>query len=249
MPTSSARPPDPTSVAAWSGAVEAGARGWYSAAFTGARALRSDPDPVVRSLSASLEGSLLRQLGRHDAASVRDGLALRESGLGRGALQPRAVDAVVDALVGLAADAIGPRRTSRADVLLARAEDVLTEHPGHCRVWLRVWWVRAEVAMARGDGPSALSAASRAVDASQAFASDRHRIKSRLVLCAARLVAGDHGAAAVDARSVRVDAEALGLLPLAWAAASISEALGETGAATVRGALEVAIRSRGGVFS
>ncbi|MGB3771321.1 MAG: hypothetical protein WBA00_09275 [Rhodococcus sp. (in: high G+C Gram-positive bacteria)] len=247
---------DPTSFAQesaamsrWREAVDHGARGWYSAARAAARELHHAADPVVRSLSWSLEGSLERQLGGHAAASVCDGVALADSGFGRVRLDPRRTDAAVDALVGLAADSIGSRRLSRSGVLLRRAEAVLAGREGHARVALRVLWVRAEVNMARGDAETALAAAEAAVDTSYAVASERHRIKSRVILSAARLVAGERIAAAAEAQSARSDAEALDLLPLAWAAASISEALGETGAKLARESHEVAIRTRGGRFS
>ncbi|MBY6538744.1 hypothetical protein HQ325_08685 [Rhodococcus sp. BP-349] len=243
--------PGPDSMTRWSEAVEAGARGWYAASLTGARSLRRDADPAVRSLSASLEGSLLRQLGRHTDAAVRDGAALADSGYSRAADPRRAidVDAAVDALVGLAADSLGPRRLARADDLLIRAEGVLATRPGRDRVSLRVLWVRAEVAMASGDARRALDAAEASVRAAQEFGSPRHLVKSRVVHAAARLVAGHRADAATAARSVRADAADAGLLPLAWAAACLSEACGDRDAGDVRRGFEVAIRSRGGQFS
>ncbi|WP_155956888.1 hypothetical protein [Rhodococcus sp. UNC23MFCrub1.1] len=243
--------PGPDSLTRWSEAVDAGARGWYAASLTRARSLRRDADPAVRSLSASLEGSLLRQLGRHTDAAVRDGAALVDSGFSRGTGPRRAidVDAAVDALVGLAADAIGPRRLARADVLLARAESVLATRPGHQRVSLRVMWVRAEVAMASGDARRALDAAEASVRAAREFRSPRHLVKSRVVHAAALLVGGDHAGAATAARAVRDDAVAADLLPLAWASACLSEACGDRDAGAVRRVFEVAIRSRGGQFS
>lgn len=242
------------SLGRWSDAVDRGARGWYASASASARTLAHDGDAVVRSLACSLEGSLLRQLGMHDAAAVWDGRALAESDLGRRVPTGIGVDAAVDALVGLAADSIGPRRLARARSLLTRAEGVLTDHgtePGvdHVRVTLRSMWVRCEVAMAAGDAPLALDAATRATELAASMDSERHRIKTAVILSAAKLVSGDSAGASADAVTARERADAHGFLPLAWAAASISEAVGDSVSAAEKRRYEVAIRSRGGRLS
>lgn len=152
------------------------------------------------------------------------------------------LSARVDALAGLAADALGQGHLDRSARLLNRADAVLAAgaagSPG-ARPWrpvVRADWVRAELALARGDLDGAATAAARAVRGAAAAGSPRHLVKSRLlaaVVAAVRAGTG-HGAgpaepaegvvvptpeaalAALDA--VAEDAAATGLLPLAWAA-------------------------------
>lgn len=243
--------PNPTSVGRWHRAVGDGATGRYAAAFTGARSLRHCSDTAVRSLAWSLEASLLRQLGRHASASVADGRALTTIGLGPHH-SPRSVDAVTDALVGLAADSIGPMRLERAAVLLERARAARRPGSGGAdgfdRSAIRINWVAAEIAMAGGDGSAAVLFATAAVEQAAATSSARHRLKSDLVLAAAHLVSGHAARARTLSVDVLDECENHGFLPLAWAAAAVADAVGVTDAADRRGRAEVAIRQRGGIF-
>lgn len=153
------------------------------------------------------------------------------------------LSARVDALTGLAADALGQGHLDRATRLLSRADAVLaadvTRVSGGSGPWrpaVRAEWVRAEIALAHGDLDSAAAAAARAVQGAAAAGSPRHLVKSRLlaaVVAAVRAGAGygmspggptegvvvptpEAALAALDA--VAEDAAAAGLLPLAWAA-------------------------------
>src|SRR5258708_631895 len=96
-------------VDSWYRAVVLGGQGRYAAAREELRTLRaSTRDPVLAALAASTEGSFLRQLGWHARASVHDGRAAAL--VLPGIAGPHRVDAVCDALTGLAADALGAGR-------------------------------------------------------------------------------------------------------------------------------------------
>ncbi|WP_345384735.1 hypothetical protein [Pseudonocardia yuanmonensis] len=148
----------------------------------------------------------------------------------------------VDALTGLAADALGQGALTRSARLLSRADVLLAigvVHTGGRSVpWrpvVRTAWVHSELALARGDLDAASVAAARAVRGAAAAGSLRHLLKSRLlagVVAAVRAAAGEAGSAeaaagvvaptpesalaALDA--VAEEAATAGLLPLAWAA-------------------------------
>jgi hypothetical protein len=84
----------------WLRAVGAGGQGRYGSARDDlARLLRGAPADVLASLAHSTQASFLRQLGWHRLARGRDGRAL--------ALAGADPEAVADALIGLAADALG----------------------------------------------------------------------------------------------------------------------------------------------
>lgn len=233
-----------TDLEAWRRAAEVGGRGWYARAHTEAAALRVSPDPVVRSSAWCLSASLVRQGGDHARAAVLDGRAVAEVGL------RVATVAAVDAVVGLAADALGPGRYRRAEVLLDRAVAILDrcgpDEEAH-RAGVRCRWVRAELAMARGDGATAEFWADDAARLAADLASPRHRVKSAVVGAAAALVAGRDGVAR-RAERARRDADDGGFLPLAWAAAAIGDAVGDPIAAADRARFAAILRARGGPF-
>lgn len=210
----------------WLRAVAAGGQGRYAHACGDLAVLRrrvasgTESDPKLASLAHSTQGSLLRQLGWHTLARGWDGRALALAGA-----EP---EARADALVGLAADALGVGRFAVARTLLNRADaDPLTD-----RLAVRRRWVAAELAMATGEAAAALRSAEEAVQLARAMPvpSARHRVKSDLVLAAALCSTG----AIARARTVGIaaldDAERLGLIPLRWALACL---LIDTGNVTV----------------
>ncbi|MCE3554261.1 hypothetical protein LWC33_22755 [Pseudonocardia sp. RS11V-5] len=90
------------------------------------------------------------------------------------------LSARVDALAGLAADALGQGALARSERLLSRADAVLNALPagraGGSVPWrpaVRTAWVHAELALARGDLATASAAAARAVRGSTAASSLR----------------------------------------------------------------------------
>jgi hypothetical protein len=202
----------------WLRAVACGGQGRYAAAYRDLAALRRGGPQRLVSLAHSAQGSFLRQLGWHTRARGWDGRAL--------ALAGADPEACADALIGLAADALGIGRFAAAAALLARADGVLAG-PVPDRLPVRRGWVAAELAMASGDGRAAVRHATEAVRLARAMglttgrASARHRVKSDVVLAAALCSAGNVERAGDVAEAALVDAGRLGLVPLRWAAACL----------------------------
>jgi hypothetical protein len=204
----------------WLRAVAAGGQGRYGSAYRDLAALRGGAasGPLV-SLAHSTHGSFLRQLGWHSLARGWDGRALVLAGS-----DP---EARADALVGLAADALGVGRLAAAATLLARADAALdaAELPARVADRLRVRrrWVAAELAMASGDGTTAVRNASEGVELAQAMAvpSARHRVKSDVVLAAALCSAGAGERARKVAETALEASGEFALIPLRWALACL----------------------------
>ncbi|TXG90454.1 hypothetical protein DW322_09740 [Rhodococcus rhodnii] len=211
-------PPVPDSAARrWQAAVEWGAAGWFARARTMLDTLVADAGvaPVYRSLAQSTRGSLTRQLGGHRDAAIDDGAAfvrvVRDA-------TPLGATARTDALVGLAADALGTRRLVLSRSLLARAR--AEAGPAAPRALLRIDWVSAKLALAGGDAAAALGPARAALVAARELASPRHVLKSRLILAAASC-ATDPVSADAEAADIEERCAAAGLVPLMWAAAML----------------------------
>lgn len=199
----------------WLRAVACGGQGRYGAAHVDLAVLRREGPPRLVSLAHSAQGSLLRQLGWHTVARRWDGRALVLAGT-----DP---EARADALIGLAADALGVGRFAAAASLLERADAALAAGAVPERLPVRRQWVAAELAMASGDGPTAVRHATAAVELAQALgreaaqASVRHRVKSDVVLAAALCSAGSIEAARGVAQAALDDTGRWGLIPLRWA--------------------------------
>ena len=212
----------------WLRAVGAGGQGRYGSARNDLTTLlRSAPADRLASLAHSTQASFLRQLGWHRLARGWDGRAL--------ALAGADPEAAADALIGLAADALGVGRLAAAATLLSRAEPIVAEAPQY-RLLVRRAWVAAELAMVAGDGAAAVRNAEVGVELAattvDGSVSARHCAKSDVVLAAALCSAG-----AVDrARTVgEVTLELtgrLGLVPLRWAVACLLVDLVDTGSPT-----------------
>ncbi|OBI73649.1 hypothetical protein [Mycobacterium sp. E740] len=214
----------------WLRAVAAGGQGRYASA-------RADLAPLYRaagpqdSLAHSTQASFLRQLGWHARARRWDGRALALAG-------PDA-EAMADAFIGLAADALGVGRFDASARALDRAAGPVSSAPPRSRV--RLGWVAAELAMARGQGATAVSHAERAVDDAAGLGSTRHVVKSSVVLAAARCSAGDLNAARTVADAALDDTNRLGMVPLQWALACL---LADIGSAEHSARDMVALRDR-----
>jgi hypothetical protein len=167
------------------------------------------------SLAHSTQGSFLRQLGWHAQARGFDGRAL--------ALAGADPEARADALIGLAADALGDGRFAAAATLLTRVDSVLMPAVVPDRLAVRRRWVAAELAMASGDGEIAVRHAEEAVELAQAMdvASTRHRVKSDVVLAAALCSAGVTERARAVAQTALEATGQSGLIPLRWALACL----------------------------
>jgi len=225
----------------WLRAVAAGGQGRYdSARHDLATLLRSAPAGRLTSLAYSTRGSFLRQLGWHTLARGWDGRAL--------ALAGADPEANADALIGLAADALGVGRLAASARLLSRADRISADAPAH-RLSVRRAWVAAELAMVAGDGATAVRHAEVAVELAEApvwrgcaptrreeepdnwapvdeLVSARHRAKSAMVLAAALCSGGAVDRARAVADGVLELAGRLGLVPLRWAVACLLVDLG-----------------------
>ncbi|MFL0179614.1 hypothetical protein [Mycobacterium sp. SMC-15] len=227
----------------WLRAVAAGGQGRYaSAAADLAALLREAPAGPLVSLAYSTRGSFLRQLGGHVLARGVDGRAL--------ALAGDDYVARADALVGLAADALGVGRFAASAALLGRVEP--EPSTAQARLAVRRHWVTAELAMVTGDGATAVRHAEQACE----LASDvmvRHRVKSQVVLAGALCCAGNLDRARVVAEAALLDTDRLGLIPLRWALACMLADIGSNTrtAEELRGLREDAaelVRHRGGYW-
>jgi hypothetical protein len=198
-------PPDPES--RWLAAVALGGQGWYARAAALLTGLRTGSHA---SLAASTLASHRRQLGGHAAARVLDAAAL--AGAAPGDQEARS-----DALLGLAADALGLGRLAEARRLLEEAGRL--DDPGW-RAQIRIRWVRAEVELGSGRPDLALPHAREAAELADASGSARHRLKSALILGAA-LVNGEHDNARNLLLATRAEASERGLLPLVWPCAML----------------------------
>lgn len=235
-------PQPDTAAERWLRAVAAGGQGHYGCAYAELAELRRSRDRVLVSLAHSTQGSLLRQQGWHRLARGWDGTALLLAG--------DHPEARHDALVGLAADALGVGRFATSATLLEQARAVLTAGlPG--RLEVRQSWVTAELAMARGNGDVALRHAERGVELAGAGTSVRHRIKSDVVLAAALCSAGRVDRSRSLADRALGETERYGLLPLRWALASLlagigSDVLAPADVTLIRERSATEIEARGG---
>lgn len=204
----------------WLRAVGAGGQGRYAVARADlAQLMRAENPGRWRSLALSAQASFIRQLGWHWRAHDLDGRSWAASG--------GDPEAGVDALSGLAADALGVGRLAASAALLARAEE-LTGDGVPDRQSVRLAWVHAELAMASGDGPAAVRHARRAVELAARVqpTPQRHRVKSAVVLAAALCCAGDVDGAREVAETALTETEIHRLVPLRWALACLLSDIG-----------------------
>lgn len=226
-------PPAHTPQERWLRAVAAGGQGRYAAARADLDAIdRDDLAGSVRSLAFSTRASFLRQLGWHAAARPLDGRAL--------ALAGADPDARADAVIGLAADALGVGRFALSTRLLDGARSIVGPETSP-RLPVRLAWVGAELAMMTGRGAAAVAYAGEAVALAADLGSVRHAVKSDVVRAAAACCTGalDEARAVAD-RALRT-AEASRLIPLSWALACL---LGDIGSESFSGAEITEIRTR-----
>jgi tetratricopeptide (TPR) repeat protein len=211
--------------ALWLSGVTLGALGRYGEALdllapTTGSAIPVHGQPRYASLAASTSASIYRQLGRHADAEALDQRAL--------ALAGTADDAVFDARLGLAADAVGLHRGTDARNRFRVAAAVVPA--GSWRHAVRRDWVAVEVALLDGDAGTAVVTARRAVAGSEEAQAPRHVAKSLLFLGASllgeqRAAGGRADEAAAVLRRAGSLAEGLSALPLVWVARALLGAL------------------------
>ncbi|MCS3778442.1 hypothetical protein [Tsukamurella ocularis] len=245
---------------AWLRAVALAGAGRFAAARTLTARISDGP---FASASRCLEASMLRQSGRHRAASGPDGAALAlavgtRDQPGYGLM----VALMVDATVGLAADALGTGRYALSARLLARADEHLAAFgagaaapagPGSAisgptpwwtvpRARLRRDWVAAELAVYSGDTAGAADAVDALLTADPGTSRPRHHAKTLLIAGAAAAASEQADRASVLVEDAyRVATESV-LNPLRWAGAKMmSSTSGEgrgAGAARIAAAVE-----------
>ena len=206
--------PSATAHDRWLAAVVLGAQGRYAAACALLERVHADPlaPLAVRAHASVTRAAHLRQLGGHGVARRWDaaGLALATRS---GGDRPTDHDdwssvlgadcgfgpegARLDALIGLAADAIGLGDYQAADRLLLRVERDVTKQSSW-RPSVRLFWVRAELALSRQRPVEAVRWARRAVELSGVGGSLRHKIKSELVFTVADSANGIAGVVTVS---------------------------------------------------
>ena len=234
-------PTAPTGGGLWLRAVAAGGQGRYGAGRADLdELLRREPDGRLASLASSTHASFLRQTGWHELARGWDGRAW--------ALAGGDPECAVDALVGLAADALGVGRLRASAALLGRAGDVhAAADAPPARLAIRLSWVRAELAMVAGDGPDAVIHARRGVELAECALPElrRHRVKSDVILAAALCCAGEVAASRELADTALTATFDYALIPLHWAVASL---LADIGSAAQSPSAVEAARDRGAAF-
>ncbi|MEE3848884.1 hypothetical protein VZC37_00965 [Gordonia sp. LSe1-13] len=193
------------------------------------RSARPAGDTALESLALSTRASLLRQAGRHVEAAGFDGRALAVVGCTHPGRTAEHRAAILDGLVGLAADHLGQLHLGATGRLLGRARELADDDPGWLagrRPRLRIEWVTAELAMYSGDGPGAVTHADAALALCRATDTPvRHVVKTTLISAAAAASAGDVRTAVERAVEVTERARAEGLLPLEWAALALRQGL------------------------
>ncbi|HEY5136138.1 MAG TPA: hypothetical protein VIJ41_10120 [Candidatus Nanopelagicales bacterium] len=208
--------------AAWLLGVCLGAAGRYGAAMTVLEPLaNSAPEAPDRRLFASLAGATLasisRQLGRHAEGRAIDERALELAG--------DAPEARFDAVLGLAADAVGLAEVMQADAALAEAVHLADGRGDWWRQRVRLDWVRAEIALLREHPDEAVARATSAITLAEASGAPRHVAKGLLFLGVSQVQSGDHAEAAASLRRAATLAESLGCIPLVWPARAVLGAL------------------------
>ena len=207
--------------ASWLLGVCLGAAGRYGHAVTVLEPLvtrvETPEQRVFASLAASTLASIHRQLGRHAAAQQHD-----ETALGTAGEHP---EARFDAVLGLAADAVGLGDASVARQRLGEARDLAATRSDWWRQRVRLGWVEAEVALLTGATADATRAARGAVDLAEASGAPRHVAKGLLFLGVAQVEDGSEAVAIATLRRAALLAEGLGTLPLQWPVRAVLGAL------------------------
>jgi len=222
--------------AGWLLGVAHGAAGRYGTALevlaplsaAGAAPHASAETTLFAALAGCTAASVHRQLGRHARARAADNEALAlcgGPGLRDGQGEPPA-EAVFDARLGLAADAVGLGELPEAVQQLDLASALVTAERAEqwWRQQVRLDWVRAEVALLAGDPSTAANSAIAAARRAEAAGAPRHLAKSLLFLGLAQLQLGSEDSVDSLQRAATL-AEELDTVPLLWPARALLGAL------------------------
>lgn len=212
--------------AAWLLGVCLSAAGKFGSALTvldplAAQASTDIPERrLFAALAAATSASVRRQLGQHLEARAMDEKAF--------ALADGGAEACFDALLGLAADAVGLGDAPTARGYLDRADEIAAPRTDWWRQKVRLSWVRAETALLEGDPAAAEVVLSSAVQSAEASGAPRHVAKSLLFLGVAQVQAEQLEQATGTLRRAATLAESLGTIPLLWPSRALMGALLES---------------------
>lgn len=209
--------------ASWLLSVSLGAVGRYSEALDTLE--RIPPATPEYSMARSLRASLLRQLGCHDLALVADREAMSN------AATP---GAAIEAMTGLAADAVGLQDSVTAENTLNQAKSLLVRVAAEnseswWRHMVRVEWVACEIALMSSDSVTAVARAERALELAENANAPRHVAKSLLFLAVAQIESGRTDAAAANLRRSLMLSNSMGYLAVSWPAHAVLAALLKAG--------------------
>jgi hypothetical protein len=215
--------PTESAAARWLLAVcqaAAGRFGQALGALDGLLPVTADAPAERRMFGALGEATLAsvhRQMGRHAEARTHDEVAL--------ALSDAMGEAGFDAVLGLAADAVGLGEATVARDHLAAATALVDGHEQWWRQRVRVGWVQAEVALLDGRPDDAVISSAASVDQAEHAGAPRHVAKGLLFQGVSLVEAGRLDEAASILRRGGLLAESLGTLPLLWPARAMLGAL------------------------
>lgn len=209
------------SAATWLLGVCLGAAGRYGRALEVldplVSAVGTPESRVIAALAGATVASVHRQLGRHSVAQGYDETALAAAGDN--------AEGRFDAVLGLAADAVGLGDADAARAHLDEAAALVGERTDWWRQRVRLGWVRAEVALLTGDPQAATEAATASVELAEATGAPRHVAKGLLFLGVAQVEADRAAEAAATLRRAALLAESLATLPLQWPVRAVLGAL------------------------
>lgn len=173
------------------------------------------------SMARSLRGSLLRQLGVHDLAAVADREAMGS------AATP---GAAIEAMTGLAADAVGLQDSVTASSTIAQAGSLLGRVSAASRqVWwrhqVRVEWVGCEIALLRSETVPALGHAQAALTLAEDANAPRHVAKSLLFVAVCQIENGELEQAIPNLRRCLMLCAPMDFGAVAWPAHAVLAAL------------------------
>ena len=212
--------------AAWLLGLCLGAAGKFGSALTvlDPLAAQEGTDAPERRLFAALaaatSASVQRQLGQHVQAKVMDERALT--------LADGAPEATFDALLGLAADAVGLGNADAAHEHLGQAAGIASSRTDWWRQKVELAWVQAETALLEGQPTLAAECLGPAITAAEVSGAPRYVAKSLLFLGVSQVQDGQLDQAEGTLRRAATLAESLGAVPLLWPARALLGALLES---------------------
>lgn len=168
---------------------------------------------LFAALAATTTAAVRRQLGL-----LADARQLDEAALAYGDGAP---EAVFEATVGLAADAVAADDAPAAAHLLERARAIAEGHNDWWQQRVRLAWTEAEVALVLGEPERAAGLLHAAVQLAEDSGAPRHVARTLLLLGVAQVQAGDLGEAESTLRRSATLAESLGALPTLWPARAL----------------------------